>query len=80
MCCFLSKTDVFIVHLLREFGIRETRYVNNRYAVVGDIAIPFYLILLKKASFLIPNLRIYSFLILFFPFFNYPFTCSSYIF
>ena len=40
----------------------------------------FYLILLKTASFLIPNLRIYSFLILFSPFFNYPFTCSSSIF
>ena len=49
MCCFLSKTDVFIVHLLREFGIRETRYVNNRYAVVGDIAIRFLSNLAQKA-------------------------------
>ncbi|KDR52448.1 hypothetical protein HMPREF1991_01468 [Hoylesella loescheii DSM 19665 = JCM 12249 = ATCC 15930] len=41
MCCFLSKTDVLIVHILREFGIREARYANYRYAVVGDIAIRF---------------------------------------
>ena len=34
--------------IIREFGIRETRYANYRAAVVGDIAIRFYLILLKK--------------------------------
>ena len=33
MCCFLSKTDVFIVHILREFRIREICYVNYRVAV-----------------------------------------------
>ena len=33
MCCFLSKTDVFIVHILHEFGIREARYANYRVAV-----------------------------------------------
>ena len=33
ICCFLSKTDVFIVHILCEFGIRETRYANYRVAV-----------------------------------------------
>ena len=33
ICCFLSKTDVFIAHILREFGIREARYANYRVAV-----------------------------------------------
>ena len=33
MCCFLSQTDVLIVHILREFGIREARYANYRVAV-----------------------------------------------
>ena len=33
MCCFLSKTDVLIVHILCEFGIREARYANYRVAV-----------------------------------------------
>ena len=31
-----------------EFGIREIRFVSYRYAVVGDMAIRFYLILLKE--------------------------------
>ena len=56
MCCFLSKTDVFIVHLLREFGIRETRYVNNRYAVVGDISIRFLSNLAQKSIVSYPEL------------------------
>ena len=33
ICYFLSKTDVFIAHILREFGIREARYANYRVAV-----------------------------------------------
>ena len=36
--------------------MKDVRYVNYRIALVGEITIRFYLILLKKASFVIPNL------------------------
>lgn len=42
---------------LRKFGIKDVRYVNYRIALVGEITIRFYLILLKKALSLIPNSR-----------------------
>ena len=44
-------------YILRQFGIRDVRYVNYRVALAGEIAIRFYLILPKKASHLIPNSR-----------------------
>ena len=56
MCCFLSKTDVFIVHILREFGIREARYANYCYAVVGDITIRFLYNLAQKSIVSYPEL------------------------
>ena len=56
MCCFLSKTDVFIVHILREFGIREARYANYCYAVVGDITIRFLSNLAQKSIVSYPEL------------------------
>ena len=40
-----------------EFGIRDVRYVDYRVALVGEITTRFYLILLKIASYLIPNSR-----------------------
>ena len=43
--------------VIREFGIRETRYANYRIAVVGDIAIRFLSNLAQKASSLILNSR-----------------------
>ena len=43
--------------VIREFGIRETRYANYRVAVVGDTAIRFLSNLAQKASSLIPSSR-----------------------
>ena len=56
MCCFLSKTDVFIVHILREFRIREICYVNYRVAVVGDISIRFLSNLAQESIVSYPEL------------------------
>ncbi|KDR51670.1 hypothetical protein HMPREF1991_02280 [Hoylesella loescheii DSM 19665 = JCM 12249 = ATCC 15930] len=42
----LCQTHSEHIKILHEFGTRETLYANYRYAVVGEIAIRFYLILL----------------------------------
>ena len=43
--------------IIREFGIKDVRYVNSCIALVGETAIRFYLILLKKALYFISNSR-----------------------
>ena len=40
--------SAYNMYSLRKFGLREVRYVNYRIAVVGEVAIYFYLILLKR--------------------------------
>ena len=40
---------------LRKFGIRETRWVNYRIALIGEIYIRIFINLAQEASTLIPN-------------------------
>ena len=54
----LFLVTVSLYKQLREFGIRETRYATNRYAVGGDIAVRFLSNLSQKATSFIPNSRI----------------------
>ena len=52
--------DVLLVDecgFVREFGIRENRYTNYRYAVVGEIVFRFLSNLARKARYLIPKSR-----------------------
>jgi len=42
---------------MREFGIRATRYVNYRWAVIDETDIHFLSNLAQNASHLIPNSR-----------------------
>lgn len=40
--------SAYNMYSLCKFGLREVRYINYRYEVVGEVAICFYLILLKR--------------------------------
>jgi len=43
--------------MMRKFGIRATRYVNYRWAVIDETDIHFLSNLAQKPSHLIPNSR-----------------------